>query len=69
MRDIIQIKVCDPLQQISKWSFYLMLGTFPLGLFLNSLFATTFLIAFGLFCLTTEVLLIKVLTQNNGFTF
>lgn len=48
MRDITQLKVFDPLQQISKWSFYLMLGTFPLGLFLNSLFATTFLIAFGL---------------------
>jgi O-antigen ligase len=50
-------KLSGLLENTSKWSLYLMVGTFPLGLFLNNLFATVFLIAFGIFMLINQRLI------------
>lgn len=65
----LQIKMSSPLQQISKWSFYFMLATFPLSLFLNNLFATVFLIAFGFYLLLSQKLIIKKTFKKNLHLF
>jgi O-antigen ligase len=59
----------NPIQQISKWSFYLMVGTFPLSLFLNNFFATVFLIAFGLFLLGNQRLIDTNSSRNKWLLF
>lgn len=69
MKETLQIKMSSPLQQISKWSFYFMLATFPLSLFLNNLFATVFLIAFGFYLLLSQKLIIKKTFKKNLHLF
>lgn len=62
-------KVYSFFKEVSKWSFYLVLGTFPLGLFLNSLFATTFLIAFSFFLFNNRSFIDKRASTKQWIQF
>ncbi|MCR9182172.1 MAG: O-antigen ligase family protein [Flavobacteriaceae bacterium] len=62
-------KFSNFLDNISKWTLYLMIATFPLSLFLNNLFATVFLISFGLFLLVNQSLIDNNAGRNKWFLF
>src|SRR5690554_819831 len=65
----IQIKAKHFFEQTAGWSFLLMMLSFPLSLFVNNLFATVFLIAFGLYLVLNKTFFVRDANSVSSIYF